>query len=138
MTTRVVTLQKEGYLSDIDKKIDYLMCCYFFSKYSQSTLYYGNVFSLMKIIQMHGNEPVSIQTNVENSLQTFLSKWFQNVQVSVSVDENIYPGIGLIIDATVTDNVKGVMQTRSIGYSLLINDSRLKSITNMNNGISIM
>lgn len=137
MSINVMTLGKEGVLRDPDLKIDYLMCCFFFSKYSQSTLFRGRVSSLMKLIQMYGNHPVSIQQELEASLQSFLAKWFTTASVSVNIDPDVDPGISLRINAIVSDEDSIDTDPRSVGYSLMTKDSMLKSIVNITNGKTI-
>ena len=130
MSVSVITLGKEGKLDDPDLKIDYLMNCYFFSKYSQSVLYAGKVTSLTKVIQEFGNNPGSIKREIEDTLQTFLAKFFTTASVEVTVDDG-EPGIKLQINAIVSDGDSISPNSYSVGYSLMVKDSVLKSILNI-------
>jgi hypothetical protein len=136
MSVDVITLGKEGTIADVDRKVDYLMCCYFFSKHSQTTFYLGQVSSLTKIIQMYGDDAIDIQRELQLDLQEFLQKFFTSVQVEISVDD-VEPGISLQIDAIVSDGESINTNPTSVGYSLSINNSKLKSIVNMTNEVTI-
>lgn len=138
MSTSILGLGKEGVISDIDVKIDYLMCCFFFAKHSQSTLYRNSISSLSKIIQQYGDDDLTISGEVQSELQKYLAKFFTTALVIVSVeDDGDDPGINLKVEATVTDsNASGTVST-SIGYALMTRDSALKSIINTSNGVEL-
>ena len=135
MSIDVITLGQSGVIADPDRKIDYLMCVFFFAKHSQSIYYPGMVSSLTKIIQMYGDDPVQIRKELESDLQVFLRQWFTTAAISVTVeDTGDNPGIKLLIDAIVSDGTSISPSSRSVGYSLLTKDSTLKSILNTTNG----
>lgn len=136
MSVDVITLGKEGTIADVDRKVDYLMCCYFFSKHSQTTFYMGKVSSLTKIIQMHGDDAIDVTRELQLDLQEFLQKFFTSVQVEIKADDT-EPGISLQIDAIVSDGESINTNPTSVGYSLSINNSKLKSIVNMTNEVTI-
>jgi hypothetical protein len=136
MSVDVITLGKEGTIADVDRKVDYLMCCYFFSKHSQTTYYMGKVSSLTKIIQMYGDDAIDVTRELQLDLQEFLQKFFTSVQVEIKADDT-EPGISLQIDAIVSDGESINTNPTSVGYSLSINNSKLKSIVNMTNEVTI-
>lgn len=132
-TTSILGLGKEGVITDIDIKIDYLMCSFFFAKHSQTTLYRNNITSLAKIIQLYGDDDLTIPGEVQTELQKFLARFFSSATVSVSVEnDGDDPGINLKVEATVTDNTASGTTTTSVGYALTTRDSALKSIVNVN------
>lgn len=132
MSVPIASLGKEGFTHDIDRKIDYLMCCYFFSKHSQSTLYRKGIVSLSKDIQQHGNNEYNFREAVENSLKVFLTKYFTTTSVDVRIiDNGDEPGIKLQIEAIVSDGDSITPNSVSVGYSLLTRDSALKTIINL-------
>jgi hypothetical protein len=135
VTTNILGLSKEGVIADIDVKIDYLMCCFFFAKHSQTTLYRENITSLAKIIQQFGDDDLTIPGEIQQELQKFLARFFTTATVTVSIEEDDSdPGINLKIDAKVTDTTTAGTVSTSIGYSLTTRDSALKSIVNVSNG----
>lgn len=136
MSKNLISLGDENTINDIDRKIDYLMCCFFFSKYSQSTLYRGNVSSLPKIIQMYGDDPVYLRKTTEDVLQSFLGRFFTSVSVEVVANQKD-SGIELQISAMVSDAESTTPNSRSVGYSLLTKDSKLRSILDLNSNTTI-
>lgn len=135
MSTSILGLGKEGVIADIDIKIDYLMCSFFFAKHSQTTLYRDNVTSLAKIIQLFGDDDLTISGEVQSELQKFLAKFFSSATVIVTVeDDGDDPGISLKVEASVTDSTAAGSTSTSVGYSLTTRDSALKSIVNVSNG----
>lgn len=135
MSTSILGLGKEGVISDIDIKIDYLMCCFFFAKHSQTTLYRNNLTSLAKIIQLYGDDDLTIPGEIQSELQKFLARFFSNATVNVSIeDDGDDPGINLKVEATVTDSTAAGTTSTSVGYALTTRDSALKSIVNVSNG----
>lgn len=138
MSTGVATLGKEGVINDVDRKIDYLMCCFFFSKFSQSTLYRGRVTSLGKLLQMYGDNDLNIREEIETSLKAFLVKFFTTVNVTVTIEDNgDNPGIKLLLEAIVSDETSITPVSTSVGYSLLTKDSKLKSIIRQMDGATV-
>lgn len=139
MSVSVVTLGPQGILRDIDKAIDYQMCCFFWSKYSQSTLYRGRVTSLTKIIQMNSTDGTGLRVDIENKLSVFLRRTFASVQVTVFEEDNgDDPGIKLQINAIVSTESDINSNSVSVGYSLYTRDSKLKSLINLSNGVSLI
>lgn len=133
MSVRVTTLSSGGFLADPDLKIDYLMCAFFFSKHSQSTLYRGSISSLGKLIQQYGNDPHQIRQNLEDKLRDLLAKYFTTVSVNVSL-EATEPDIKLLLEGIVSDGDSLSLNSISIGYSLIARDSEVKRIVNALNG----
>lgn len=138
MTIRVATLGLEGLTGDLDKMIDYLMCCWFYSKHSQSTIYRGRVSSLMKIIQLYPGDAVGLRQGMEDSLSKFLKRWFNSVTVTVYEEgDGDEPGINLRINAMISPGDDVNVSAVSVGYSLLTNNSELKRLVNLSNGVSM-
>lgn len=139
MSSNIVGLGKEGAISDIDIKIDYLMCSFFFAKHSQSILYRGKISSLTKVIQLYGDDDLTISSELQSELQSFLNKFFTTAMVTVSVEETTdnSPGIRLKVDAVVSDTTSTSPSSTSVGYSLTTRESALKAIVNSLSGEEI-
>lgn len=139
MGVSVVTLGIQGVTRDVDKAIDYLMCCFFYSKYSQSTLYRGRVTSLTKIIQMNATDATGLRVEIENQLGTFLRRTFATATVVVREEsDSADPGIKLQINAMVSTGDDINASSTSVGYSLLTKDSKLKRLINLSNGTTLI
>lgn len=137
-STDVLTLGPEGRLSDINLKIDYLMCCFFFSKASQTVLFIDKISSLPKVIQAAGSDEIRVAQDMTDALQAFLSRNFEEVSVDIRVDQSVYPGISLQMNLMVSDTGSVRTGGTSVGYSLMINDSKLKSLLNITTNKSLI
>lgn len=138
MAKYIIGLSKEGVIKDLDIRIDYVMCVFFFAKHSQSTLYRNAIVSLAKIIQQYGNDDLEVSIQVKNQLQSFLLKFFNTAEVLVNPEtSSTEAGIGLRIEANITDVTDIGLVSTSVGYALRIRDSALKSIVNVGNGTTL-
>lgn len=138
MAKKVATLGMEGFLEDINLKIDYLMCCYFYSKFKQTTLYRGRVVSLSKTLQMNGHDAVDAKNAIQADMQGFLEKFFTTTQVEVlNLTKESDSGINLQIDAIVSEQGSVEGNSVSVGYSVFSKNSMLKQLINRSNGTVI-
>lgn len=135
MVQKVATLGMAGFLEDINLKIDYLMCSYFYSKFKQSTLYRGRIISLSKTLQMNGHDAVDAKNAIQADLQGLLEKHFTSAVVEVlNLTTESDPGINLQIDAMVSEQGSIGNNSVSVGYSIFSKDSVLKQLVNRSNG----
>lgn len=138
MVQKVATLGMEGFLEDINLKIDYLMCCYFYSKFKQSTLYRDKIVSLSKTLQMHGHDAIEAKMAMQADLQDYLSKFFTTAFAEVTnLTAEDDPGINLQINAIVSEQGTIEGNSVSVGYSVFSKDSMLKQLINRSNGTTI-
>jgi len=138
MAKKVATLGMEGFLEDINLKIDYLMCCYFYTKFKQTTLYRGRLVSLSKTLQMNGHDAIDAKNAIQADLQGFLEKFFTTTQVEVlNLTKDSDPGINLQIDAIVSEQGSVEGNSVSVGYSVFSKNSMLKQLVNRSNGTTI-
>lgn len=79
-------MDSSGWLVDIKDKADRLMAYYITSDFSQSFLYEGSVTSLPYHIQLFENNPSRLSTEIETSLKIYLSRYFDRVDIKVTVD----------------------------------------------------
>ena len=127
MSTNFANLGMENVIRDTARKLDKHMLAFFFSKYSQSILYRGGIISLPKLIQMYGNSEQEIRDAVQKALTDKLTAHFTTVSVEVSV-ETMGGNMTLVIDANVSDENDIESGTVSVGFTLNITESRIKSI----------
>lgn len=138
MAKKVATLGMEGFLEDINLKIDYLMCCYFYSKFKQTTLYRGRIVSLSKTLQMNGHDAIDAKNAIQADLQGYLEKFFTTTQVEVlNLTKESDSGINLQIDAIVSEQGSVDGNSVSVGYSVFSKNSMLKQLVNRSNGTTI-
>jgi hypothetical protein len=84
MTVTVVpTLSTFGWVTSVPEKIDFLLTHFFVSDKYQSTLYKGNISNAQAIIQQYGNNITGITNALRDTLGSYLSRYFSNVNISV-------------------------------------------------------
>lgn len=127
MSSNIANLGDENVIRDTPRKLDKHMLDFFFSKYSQSVIYRGRIYSLPKLIQMYGNDESQMRIHTQDALTAKLSAHFTTVTVTVSI-ETRSSGMTVVIDANVTDDLDIENGIVSVGYTLNISDSKLKQI----------
>lgn len=126
----IATLGREGVITDPAKGLNYIMSCFFFSKFSQTAMYRGKIISLSNIIKQSGDNPLSLVQNLEEGLSELLQRYFKTVDVSVTTDRSDGPDINVDLKVTVIPNDGGVSDTIDLGYALTVADNTFKSIVN--------
>lgn len=86
-TTNVTmpSLSKDGWVTSPIRKADYLFSHLFLSEYSQSYLFSGSITSLPYILAMNETDPAGFSTELENSLNKYFSKYFDNVEITTDI-----------------------------------------------------
>lgn len=107
MAATVPSLSPSGWLSNIGEKADLLFSHYLASDYSQTYCYEREVSSLAKHIQLAGNNPLRLQTTIEDGLKRYFGRYFQATEVSVMThlpDPNDPDKINIRVDINVFEN----------------------------------
>lgn len=81
----VPTLTAAGWVNDIRDKCDRLMTYFFYSDYSQSNFYLGNITSLPDIINRYGNDKSAITFETEKAMKVYLLRYFDQVECTAKV-----------------------------------------------------
>ena len=130
---QLVTLS--GITTDPRAGLNYIMSCFFFSKYSQTDLYRGNVISLAKIIKEYGDDTSDISRAIERNLDILLRRYFPIVILDISARDD---------GANIEVLLKGQVGTRDstgdvrldLGYTLSSREGMFKKIVDtLNNEI---
>lgn len=85
MTTSVPSLSSAGWVNGIAEKADRLIAYFFYADKSQSTFYPDTVHSLPYLIQQYGHDSDRLESATETSLQTYLTPYFDQIDVKVTV-----------------------------------------------------
>lgn len=123
----IATLGREGVITDPIKGLNYIMSCFFFSKYSQTPLYKGQVISLSNLIKQSGDDHLDISSAIEKNLTVLLERYFKSVQVTCLATRE-EPDIHLDLTVTVVPNEGAMKDTIDLGYALTVADSTFKTI----------
>ena len=96
-------LGEEGWVSG-QKKLDYLLAHLYASDYSQTHFFRGEVSSMAKIVQQYQGRLGEARRAVEEMLITYFNRYFDKVEVSVSIapTEDFHQG-ELILSASLID-----------------------------------
>ncbi len=125
----IPTLGKEGTITDPNGALNYLMLCFFFSKYSQSAICRGSVISLTKVLQSNGSDPSQVIEAIENGLTELLERHFDTASVTCNqISEPDESDMDISLDVTVTTGTEGDAKRINLGYALTIGDSKFKKI----------
>lgn len=87
MEPAVPSLSTDGWVTDIRKKADLLLAHYFASDYSQSNVFLSRITSLSYQVQTFGHDPTQLRTLIQNGLETYLSRYFDSVEVNVTIEK---------------------------------------------------
>lgn len=128
----VPSLSTAGWVRDVASKADLLVSHYFISEYSQSALYRTQITSLPRQVQEFGNDENNLRTAVRTEMENYLARYFDVVQVEVTVDKPV-PGdpnrINVILSVLITDQG----QQYSLGRLISTVNSKIVEIVNINN-----
>lgn len=125
------SLSTEGWLKELAVKADRLLSYFFISEYSQTELYPGQISSLPYLIKQYGSNEEELRTQVSRQLQTYLSRHFEQVDVTAStnvISETDYR-LELRLNITVYDN----NVQYNLGRLVQSVNSKVLSIVTINN-----
>ena len=133
MASKIPTLSSSGWVGEVSEKADKAISYFFVSDASQSQLYAGNVSSLAYIVQQYGNDSITLVSEMQRRVQTYMSHLFDEAHVDVSA---------LPINAEADDgsiNLRVVMTVKedgkdySVGRLIKTLKSKVQEIINLNN-----
>jgi nucleotide-binding universal stress UspA family protein len=134
MTIPVPSLSASGWVIEIAEKADKLMANFFASDYSQSNIYKGSITSLAYMVREWSKDTYTLSTNMERELFNYLSRYFEEVQVDVSVSEETVSGQGTVLSIELDVIVVENGQRYSLGHLITTMDSQVIEIIKTNNG----
>lgn len=82
------SLDTDGWVKTSVKVADYLISHFFLSDYSQTSMFPGNVASFAWILQRYQSDLTRIQTETQDTLTSYFSKYFKEVEVQVTELDN--------------------------------------------------
>ena len=86
--TIIPTLSTDGYVYDTKLKLNYLYHYFLVAEHSQSTLYINRAVSLNHLLEKYADDIPELREQVELSLQSLLSKYFDQVETIVEIKTN--------------------------------------------------
>lgn len=85
MSKPVPTLSSDGWLNTVGEKADRLIGYFYYSDASQSNTFKGNITSFPNIIKEYGNDPTQLKSELNEKVQQYLSRYFNEVLVEINV-----------------------------------------------------
>lgn len=102
MPTSVPTLSSLGYAKNPPEIAKKLIEYYNESNESQSTLFFGSVYSLAARIVEFGSDPQKLAQAITDDLKAMFAYVFNNTNISVAVEDNGNGTYNLVIKGTYT------------------------------------
>lgn len=88
MTLKLGTLSDKSWLGSSPELLIQVFSYFILSEYSQSTIYYGNITSMPKILETSGHDINAFITELKDNLGRLLSRYFTKISIEVK-DETI-------------------------------------------------
>lgn len=131
MAKAVPTLSSAGWVRSPSEKADALISHFYESEYSQSYLYQNNVSNLQYLVERYSHDIVSFVQQLRLTLETYLGRHYDtaNVDVNSDVSENLTGRVNVTVYCTVTEDGKEY----SFGRLLMVANSKIEKIINLNN-----
>ena len=84
----IPSLSESGWISSPAEKLDKLLTYFVTSEYSQSNLYAGKISSFPYLIATYGSDQYRLQAETRDTLESFLGRYFDSVDIDVKVVQN--------------------------------------------------
>ncbi len=134
MANPIPSMDGSGFITDPSLKIDYLMACYSATQYSQTILYRDIISSFSKDIQLSAQQWEKLPELVENSLSKLFTAYFDQTEITVSVDENSMEDNSSVFKLIIEGIVRQDGTSYQLSKELYVNHSKLSSVTDFNIG----
>lgn len=127
------SLSTDGWITSSSLKLDDLLADFYYSEYSQTSVFPKEVASLPYIIQNNRNDPIATAAATRRTLYTYLSRYFNSVTVecSASFDDPSANKAAIKLFVEVFDTA-GIAQTANTLLTYL--DSKFQEAISLNNG----
>lgn len=134
MAKIVPVLDSNGWVTDLPIKADQALCNIYLTLRSQTDSFRGHLVSLADMIRQFGNNPRQLVDHVQETLQGYFDRQFEEANVKVSATET-GPSIDLQIDAILRDGTEQINLVHAVTYT----NSKIQSIIDLqNNGKEII
>lgn len=137
MTVAVPTLSSRGWVRSAAEKADYLLAHFFESDHFQTYLYGDSVASLPYLVEQHGGDPMKLCSELQQVVQAYLSRYFDNAQVEVTSDDdpayNLNPNPNSAVALRMWASVLQDGKEYSVARLIETANSKLVKVVNLNN-----
>lgn len=106
MAKLLATLDPEGFVGNPAAVASKLTVYFYLANYSQSTMYRGSVASLAYLMALHTDQPTQLCRSIESTLSSYLKQWFDDLDITVEIENEQASRLNLILSAIVRDDGK--------------------------------
>lgn len=112
----IPTLSTDGFVTDPDKKLNYMFAHMFEVRHDDTYIYKDEVMSMQKIVADYGSDTTLYETELRSRLTAYFERVFDSVIVTLTLDdtETLFE-----VDIDVRATLDGIQY--SLGRSLQIN-----------------
>ena len=129
----VPVLGTQGYVNDTASKFNQLMAWFMSSESSESYLFKGQIVSLPKIIQEHGNNEDRVVSAIREGITKLLSRYHERVSVVASSKASVEAGKRDQLEINLTVSVYDPQGDASQRYILRTSESMIQEVIRLNN-----
>ena len=130
MAYTLAALSDLGWTDDPERIVDKLFSYFLASHYSQSNMFLGHIASLPYLIYEYQNNMDQLVFNIEDTLRKMYGRYFDNVEVSVSVNTINDSNTEMTISILVSLPDRDIELSRVLQYK----DSSSIEVIDVNNG----
>jgi hypothetical protein len=128
------TLTVKGWLKSLEEVIDTALAHMFVSDYSQSNSHYGKVTSFSWLVAKWGHNPADMASETEHTIRTYLSKYADKVDVTVTYTYPDNAQSSKTYDLQIALKVYKDGVAYALAEKLEIIDSKFKRVAEVANG----
>jgi hypothetical protein len=121
-----------GWTTSLAEKADKLMSHFFETDVYQSNLYAGNVVSIQYLIEQWNHDPNTLSTNVRQSLEAYLRRYYPNAVVNCTTNVNDPDFDGTKVTLKIGAIITELGTQYSFGYLINTTKSTINEIIRMN------
>lgn len=106
MVVKLPTLSSSGWVEELAEKADKLMSYFLIAEESQTSMYRGQITSLTSLLRLNSNDEYALRSDVRDSLEAYLRRYFDDVDVTVNITENAdigKHGLDIELDVTIVE-----------------------------------
>lgn len=131
MDTSLGSLSMRGWIKDTATKADQLLVDAFTAEFEQSDLFYSDITSISHAYQQFATRPDAFGSYISDYLTRYLTKFFDNAEVTANVTFPEDSGTTYVTHITVTIYDNG--QSKNIAYLFQSNKSKLQQYLRLTN-----
>lgn len=129
MVATIPVLGPAGFTTDINIKADEALANFYISQRSQSDLYRHSTSSLGSLVAAYGNDAITMEREVKETLDNYLGRQFEQADVTVDAHDLDTGGFELRISVILRDGDTAL----DIRHMVETEESKIKSIIDLQN-----